>query len=67
MLNISVNNLEFSVDEDCNLLQLISVAGFAEQRIALALNGEFVAKAQYSTTQLSQRDNVDIVKPIGGG
>ena len=67
MLNISVNNQEISVNDDCNLLELISVAGFADQMIALALNGEFVAKAHYSTTTLSQRDNVDIVKPIGGG
>ncbi|EPJ54964.1 MAG: hypothetical protein OFPI_04980 [Osedax symbiont Rs2] len=67
MLNISVNNQEFSVAEDCNLVQLILAAGFADQRIALAVNGEFVPKAQYSTTQLSQRDRVDIVKPIGGG
>jgi len=67
VLNISVNNQEFSVDENCTLMQLISLAGFADQRIALALNGEFVAKTHYSTTALSHRDNVDIVKPIGGG
>ena len=67
MLKITVNNRELSVREDCNLLQLITIAGFAEQKIALAINGEFVAKNLYSTTKLAQRDNVDIVTPIGGG
>ncbi|MCJ8338227.1 MAG: sulfur carrier protein ThiS [Pseudomonadales bacterium] len=67
MLKISVNNRELSVGEDCNLLQLITIAGFAEQKIALAINGEFVAKNLYPTTKLAQRDNVDIVTPIGGG
>ena len=67
MLKITVNNRELSVREDCNLLQLITIAGFAEQKIALAINGEFVAKNLYTTTKLAQRDNVDIVTPIGGG
>ncbi|MEH6445891.1 MAG: sulfur carrier protein ThiS [Oceanospirillaceae bacterium] len=67
MLNISVNNNALLIEEHSNLQQLISVAGFSEQIIAVAVNGEFVPKTQYSNTILSADDQIDIVKPIGGG
>lgn len=34
---------------------------------AVALNGEFVPKSAYATTQLKDGDKLDIVSPIGGG
>ncbi|NRA20665.1 MAG: sulfur carrier protein ThiS [Oceanospirillaceae bacterium] len=67
MPNLTVNNHPLSVENDCNLSQLIIVAGYAEQTIAVAINGEFIPKAQYSHTDLATGDCVDIVKPIGGG
>ncbi|MFT5708858.1 MAG: sulfur carrier protein [Oceanospirillaceae bacterium] len=67
MLNVSVNNNALLIEEHSNLHQLISTAGFSEQIIAVAVNGEFVPKTQYSNTILSADDQIDIVKPIGGG
>ncbi|WP_127019670.1 sulfur carrier protein ThiS [Rheinheimera mangrovi] len=34
---------------------------------AVALNGRFIAAAQYSDTQLQAGDQLDIVSPIAGG
>jgi len=34
---------------------------------AVALNGRFIAAAQYSDTQLKAGDQLDIVSPIAGG
>lgn len=34
---------------------------------AVAINGEFVPRSQYATTQLQQGDELDVVSPVGGG
>lgn len=67
MLNVSVNNETMQVQAPCNVSQIIELAGFAQQTIAVAINGEFVAKRMYPQTQINQNDSIDIVKPIGGG
>ncbi|NQZ31802.1 MAG: sulfur carrier protein ThiS [Oceanospirillaceae bacterium] len=67
MHNIMVNNQTMAVADNSTISQLITLAGFADQAIAVAVNGEFVPKAQYGQTTLSHNDAVDIVKPIGGG
>ena len=67
MLNISVNNQPHCIEKDFSLLELIALTGHGDQMIAVAINGEFVPKARYSSTGLKNLDNIDIVKPIGGG
>lgn len=34
---------------------------------AIAVNGEFVPRAQYAKVQLQDGDTLDIVNPVGGG
>lgn len=67
MPTISVNNTALEIDAHCNISDVIFQAGFSDQSIAIALNGEFIPRANYSTTSLTHGDNLDIVKPIGGG
>jgi len=67
MPSVLVNNTPTSIQDECNLQQLITIAGYQNQRIAIALNGEFIPKTQYNDTQLNHNDAIDIVKPIGGG
>lgn len=67
MHNIVVNNKSMQVTLDCNLIQLIAVAGFADQAIAVAINGEFVPRGNYQQTAIANNDAIDIVTPIGGG
>ncbi len=67
MFSILVNNNSFEIESNCALSQLIDIAGFAEQTIAVAINGEFVPKSAYLNTTLKAADQIDIVKPIGGG
>jgi len=67
MPRVFINNKQLSVADNCNLTQLIQITGYQNQRIAVAINGEFITKTQYTQTQLSEDDAIDIVKPIGGG
>lgn len=67
MYKVSVNNNPFDIPHQIPLSELIALAGFADQTVAAAINGEFVPKHQYPTTLIENNDNIDIVKPIGGG
>ena len=67
MLKVSVNNQLIDIESNTVLSELVKIAGFADQMVAIAINGEFVPKHQYEHTVLASNDTIDIVKPIGGG
>ncbi len=66
-IKIFVNGEEHSVDAEQSLQQLIEASGFGQQRIAAALNGEFIPRHAYADTTINAGDKVDIVSPIAGG
>ena len=41
--------------------------GWAEARVAIALNGEFVPKASRSATRLQNGDRLEVLAPMQGG
>ena len=47
--------------------ELCARLGFAEARIATAVNGNFVAAASRGATRLVEADEVEIVAPRQGG
>ena len=47
--------------------ELCARLGFAEARIATAVNGSFVAAASRGSTRLAEADEVEIVAPRQGG
>ena len=67
MIELSLNNTRTKIAENTSLSQAISEWGFADSKIAVAINGEFVARSSYNDRQLHAGDEVDIVKPVGGG
>ena len=50
-----------------NLGELCASLGFAEAKIATALNGSFVPAARRGATPLEPQDQVEIVAPRQGG
>tara|TARA_B110000881_G_scaffold215044_1_gene228452 strand:- start:739 stop:954 length:216 start_codon:yes stop_codon:yes gene_type:complete len=38
-----------------------------KQSYAVALNGEFIGKSDYSLTKINSRDSIDVLFPIQGG
>lgn len=49
------------------LAELLVEFGYAETRVATALNGDFVPAAARSSRRLSDGDRVEIVAPRQGG
>ncbi|GAA5134917.1 sulfur carrier protein ThiS [Thalassotalea piscium] len=64
-MRITVNDKELVTDAD-SLVDILQLYG-AKPPFAVAINGEFVAKSTYGTTQIKPNDLIDIVSPIFGG
>ncbi len=67
MINVSVNNEIFEIAAGTLLSAALQQWGYADTKIAVAINGEFVPRSSYAERQLAADDQVDIVKPVGGG
>ena len=67
MIQLSLNNTPVEVLDNTLLSDAIVAWGFADSKIAVAINGEFVPRSSYSEYRLQAHDEIDIVKPVGGG
>jgi sulfur carrier protein len=65
-LQILLNGELYATDAK-NLSELCDRLGFADARVATAVNGSFVAAASRGTTRLAEADQVEIVAPRQGG
>jgi sulfur carrier protein len=65
-LKITVNGEEQDT-QAVTLSQLCETLGYGEQRIATAVNGDFVAAEERDEVRLRQHDKVEIVAPRQGG
>jgi sulfur carrier protein len=65
-LQILVNGEPVATDAR-TLAELCATLGFAEAKVATAVNGNFVASAKRGLTPLSPKDEVEIVAPRQGG
>jgi sulfur carrier protein len=65
-LKILLNGEAFATDAK-TLDELCARLGFAEAKIATAVNGNFVAAATRGATPLADADEIEIVSPRQGG
>jgi sulfur carrier protein len=66
LLQILLNGERLATDAK-TLDELCAKLGFAEARIATAVNGSFVAAGARGETQLAEADEIEIVAPRQGG
>ena len=65
-MQILLNGERFATKAS-NLDELCAKLGFAEAKVATAVNGSFVAASARPATQLTEADEVEIVAPRQGG
>jgi sulfur carrier protein len=66
-IELSVNNESKSLVDKTLLSDALQQWGYGDSKIAVAINGEFVPRSTYTERELLNGDQVDIVKPVGGG
>lgn len=64
---ISLNNDKKSVADNISVEQLLHVCGFDKDKIAVAVNAEFVARSEYAKFTIKADDKVDVLAPVQGG
>ncbi|UZJ45134.1 sulfur carrier protein ThiS [Marinimicrobium sp. C6131] len=67
MIEVSLNNERVKLPADTPLNKALQQWQYADQPVAIAINGEFVPRAWYPQVLLQTGDQIDIVQPVGGG
>lgn len=67
MITVSVNNEAKSVPAECSVSEALSLWDYSSEKIAVAINSEFVPRSLYAERQLQADDCIDIVAPMQGG
>ncbi|SHE31760.1 sulfur carrier protein [Modicisalibacter ilicicola DSM 19980] len=66
-ITLSLNGESTTVPADTTLADALARWGYAGQRIAVAVDDEFVPRSAYASQRLQDNARIDIVAPIGGG
>jgi sulfur carrier protein len=68
-MNVVVNGRPESVDDRTTVADVVtSLGGHPNGRgIAVAVNGEVVARSEWDTRRLGERDRVEVLRAVGGG
>ena len=66
-IQVSVNNESSSFDEGCTVDQLLHLAGFVSDEVAVAINMEFVPRSQFAQTVVQANDEIDVLTAVQGG
>ncbi len=66
-MKIEINGEPRNFDGPLTLAGLVEALGMKLDRVAVELNREIVSREQWSQTQLSEGDRLEIVHFVGGG
>lgn len=67
MIEISVNGERRQVEAGVTLVDALTQWNYECVRVAVAINSEFVARADYVSRKLVANDRIDVVAPVAGG
>ena len=68
MSKISVNGKTQEVDTPISIIDLITLNNVAQpSMVSIQLNGQFVNRDDYESTQVSDGDEIDFLYFMGGG
>ncbi len=66
-MQLFINGNQKTFDDSLSLAQLIDQLGMKGDRVAVELNREIVARAQWPETRLNEGDRLEVVHFVGGG
>lgn len=67
MVEVFINGEPKIIDAQKSLAVLLGENGFNGERVAVAVNSEFVARGNYANYFLKASDKLDVVAPVAGG
>lgn len=67
MIEVVVNGEARQLPRVITIATVLAEWGYQYGKVALAVNGEFVARSEYGTRMLQAGDVVEVVAPVQGG
>lgn len=67
MLCIQVNGKEIKLEKKFSITDLLSFLGYKNHFVAVAVNGECVAKSNFNEVIIKEGDKLEILAPMVGG
>jgi sulfur carrier protein len=67
MIEVVLNGESRALQPATSVADALQQWGYRCEQIAVAVNGEFVARGDYARRVLGERDLVDVVAPMQGG
>jgi sulfur carrier protein len=67
IINLMVNGKTRAVEEATDLESYLTSFGLNLQFVAVGYNGEVIKKETFAQVVLKDGDNLEIVRPVGGG
>ena len=66
-MDLTVNGKAFSITEDANILDLLSMRGIDSAVVIIEVNRTIIKKDAFGSHQLRAGDTVEILRFVGGG
>ncbi len=67
MMDIILNGKPLSLEGGITVETLLTARGYDGKLVAVAVNGEFLPKAEYQKFIVSHNNEIEIVAPMQGG
>jgi sulfur carrier protein len=67
VISLQVNGKKIELDEPTPLLDYLRSLGVDPRAVAVEHNGEIIERARFEQVVLNDRDQVEIVRMVGGG
>jgi thiamine biosynthesis protein ThiS len=67
MIQLEINGKNVELEEPTPLLDYLRTLGVDPRAVAVEHNGEIIERARFEQVVLNDRDQVEIVRMVGGG
>lgn len=64
---ITLNGEPRELAAPTTVADLLAACGYTTGKVAVARNGEFVARSRYAATPVNPGDDIEVVAPMQGG
>ena len=66
MTQIILNGESKTVDAK-NIVELLNTFDYQSDKVAVAINGEFVPRSNYESQNLNENDSIEVLSAVQGG
>jgi len=66
-MEITLNGSNFVIEKDMNILELLKLKDIKPERVVVEHNFNITDRQKWNTTIVKDKDNIEILKFVGGG